>query len=103
MGNLDSHQNMWFLGPIQAQNLNSISIGSAIFEQMTAECPYTLQWDTLSPLKIAPSHGDFDPHLTPVLNPNGISIASAVFAGLTSIFIIHTALFRGFIRNQLLP
>ena len=34
-----------FLGPIQAHNPNSISTGSAIFEQMTAECPYTLQWD----------------------------------------------------------
>jgi len=30
---------------------------------MTAECPYTLQWDAPFPLKIAPSHGDPNPHL----------------------------------------
>jgi len=31
---------------------------------MTAECPYTLQWDAISPLKISPSHGgDLDSHL----------------------------------------
>jgi len=30
---------------------------------MTAECPYTLQWDTPFPLKIVPSMGDLDPHL----------------------------------------
>jgi len=41
------------------------------------------------PLKIANSHGDVDPHVIhgslgpPSLNPNHISIASAVFAGLT--------------------
>jgi len=47
-----------FLGPIRAHNTNDISIGSAIFAQMTAECPYTLQWDAPFPLKIASSHGD---------------------------------------------
>ena len=30
---------------------------SAIFAQVTAECPYILQWDAPFPLKIAPSHG----------------------------------------------
>jgi len=34
-------------GPIRANNLNGISIGLAIFAQMTAECPYTLQWDAV--------------------------------------------------------
>jgi len=34
-----------------------------LFAQMTAECPYTLQWDAPSPLKIVPSHVDLDPHL----------------------------------------
>jgi len=55
-----------FLGPIRAHNPNGISVGSAVFAQMTAECPYTLQWEygtPLSPLKIAPSHGYLDPHL----------------------------------------
>ena len=48
------------------------------FSQMTAECPYTLQWAPLSP-KIAPSHGGSGPPSniwfpgpTQVLNPNGI-------------------------------
>ena len=58
---------------------------------MTAECPYTLQWDAL-PLKIVPSHGGSGPPSNTwfpgpsrVLNPNSISIGSAVFAGLTSV------------------
>jgi len=49
--------NTWFLGPIQAHNRNGISIGSAVFAEMTAECPYTLQWAATSPIKIAFSHG----------------------------------------------
>jgi len=68
---------------------NGISIGSAVFEQMTAECPYTLQWAALPlpqncPLPcgmLTPSNTWFlGP--TQVLNPNGISIGSAIFAGL---------------------
>jgi len=58
---------------------------------MTAECPYTLQWDAL-PLKIVPSHGGSGPPSNTwfpgpsrVLNPNSIWIGSAVFAGLTSV------------------
>ena len=54
---------------------------------MTAECPYTLQWDAPFPLKIAPSHwgsgplsNTWFPGPTLVLNPNDISIGSAVFA-----------------------
>jgi len=39
---------MWFLGFTRL----SISIGSTIFAQMTAECPYTLQWAALSPSKL---------------------------------------------------
>jgi len=38
---------------------NGISIDSAVFAQMTGECPYTgynLQWDSPFSLKIAPSH-----------------------------------------------
>ena len=49
------------------------------------------------PLKIAPSHGGSGPPSntwfpgpTRVLNPNGISIASGVFAGLTSVTDRHT-------------
>jgi len=77
---------------IQAHNPNRISIGSAVSAQMTAECFYTLQWDAPFPLKIAPTHGVIWIQsntcflgLTRVLNPNGISIGSAVFAGFTSV------------------
>ena len=54
--------NTQFLGPIRAHNANGISISSAVCAQ-TTECPYTLQWDTPSPLKIAPSHGVSGPNL----------------------------------------
>ena len=39
-----------------AHNPNGTSIGLAVFAQMTAECPYTLQWFACFPLKIAPTH-----------------------------------------------
>jgi len=78
--------------PIRGHNPNGLSIGSAVFAQMTADCPYTLQWNVHSPLKIAPLHeGSGLPSNTwflgptQVLNPNGISIGAAVFAGLTSV------------------
>ena len=55
MGDLDPIKQ--FLGLIRAYNQTAISIGLAVFAQMTAECPYTLQRDAAFPLKIAPSHG----------------------------------------------
>jgi len=76
-----------------SHNPNGISISSAVFAQMTAECLYTLHWDAPSPpLKIAPPNGGsglpsntwfLGP--TRVLNLNGISIGAAVFTGLTSV------------------
>jgi len=62
------------------------------FPQLTTDSAYTLQCTTLSCLKIVPSHKgiwDLDPSNrwfigpTQVLNPSGILIGSAVFAGLT--------------------
>jgi len=47
--------NTWSLGPTQVHITNSISIGSAIFEQLT-QSPYTLQWATLFPPKKLPLH-----------------------------------------------
>jgi len=44
-----------FLEPAHAHNPNGITIGSAVFAQVTAECPYTLQLAPF-PLKIARSH-----------------------------------------------
>jgi len=53
-----------FFGPIGAHRPNGISVGSAIFPQMTVECPYTLQWDAHSPPKICPfPWGDLNPYL----------------------------------------
>jgi len=59
-------------------NPNGISIGLAVFAQMTTECQYTLQWDAPLPLKIAAFHGGsgrpsntcaWFPGPTRVLNP----------------------------------
>jgi len=52
----------WFLVADRPHNTNCITIGSAIFTQVTTVCPYTLQWAPLSP-KIAPSHGGSGPHV----------------------------------------
>ena len=75
--------NTWFLGPVRAYNQNGISIGSAVFAQLTAECPYTLQWAAPSPsqLFLGP---------TGVYNRNGISIGSAIFVGLTTVLCRQT-------------
>ena len=40
---------------------NGISIDSAVFAQMTAEYPYTLQWDAPFPSKLPLPKGDLDP------------------------------------------
>jgi len=70
-------------------------MNSAVFAQMTTECPYTsytLQWAAFSPIQIAPFHEGYGPPsntwflwLTRVHNPNDISIGSAIFAWLTSV------------------
>jgi len=85
--------NLCFLSPTRVHKPNGTSIGSAVSAQLTAESPlYTLQRAVPSPLKIAASHGVSGPTSntcfpwpTQVLNPNGISIGSAVFAWLTSV------------------
>jgi len=45
--------NTWFLGPFRAHHPNGISICSAVFAHLTAECPYILQW--AAPFKIVHS------------------------------------------------
>jgi len=77
--------------PIQYVLTRTAWIGSAIFAQLAAGRPYALQWATRFPLNIAPSHGraGLASNMwflwpTRVHNPNGISIGSVVFAGLTS-------------------
>ena len=76
------------LGAIRTHNANGISIGSAVFPQTTVEYHGT----PIVPKKFAPSHGGSDPpsnawSLGPsqVLNPDGIAIGSAVFAGLANV------------------
>jgi len=59
---------------------------------MTAECPYTLEWDARFPSKLSlpmdgsgPTSNTWFPGSTRILSQNGFSIGSAVFAGLTSV------------------
>jgi len=90
IGKSGSPSNTWFLELIRVQNPNGISIGSVGFAQLTADCPYTLQWAAPSPLKLPLTMG-ICPCLTcdsvclPKNNPKGISIGSSVFAGLTTV------------------
>jgi len=44
--------NTCFLGPIQATTQTASRSVQPFFAQMTVECPYTLQWDAPSPLKL---------------------------------------------------
>jgi len=59
--NMHPHATKCFLGRTGVHIPNEISIGSAIFAQLTAESSYTLQWAASFPIKIAPLHGDLDP------------------------------------------
>jgi len=52
MGDLDLPCNTWCFGPMRAHNPNGTSIGSAIFAQMTAECPYIYNGLPVSPSKL---------------------------------------------------
>jgi len=89
MGDLDLPCNTWCFGPMWAHNRNGTSIDSAMFAQMTAECPYMVclfcpqncsfpcwHLDPCNTLFIGP---------TRVRNANGNLIISAPFAGLTSV------------------
>ena len=55
---------LWFLGPVRAHNPNGITIGSAVFAQITVR-PYSvrLQWDPLSSWKLPIPVRDLDLHL----------------------------------------
>ena len=56
--------NAWFLEPTRVQILNGISIGSAVFAQITTKCRYTLHRATSSPpLKLPLFMGDLNLHL----------------------------------------
>jgi len=52
MGRSGPPSNAWCLGPMRAHNPNDTWIGSTVFAQMTADCPYTLTWFARIPFKI---------------------------------------------------
>ena len=88
MGELDLNLTRFFQ-PIPAHNPNGISIGSAVFAQLTTECHYALQQAAPFPLITTPSHGEADLKTRffrpiPAHNPNAISIGSAVLAQMTT-------------------
>jgi len=99
--------NLCFLRLTRVHNPKGVSIGSAVFTQITAECPDTLQWDAPFPSKLLllmggsghPSNKWF-PGLTRVLNKNGVSIGSAGFAGLTTVTDRQTDRPRYFVGNN---
>jgi len=82
--------NLWFLGPISAHIPKGISNGSAIFAQLTAECPCSLRWAPLSPKNCAFAMGGESIQLMiPCASPspqskNSIMIGWAVFAQMTT-------------------
>jgi len=80
------------LGPSEPTIQTVFRSVQPFFARMTAECPYTLQWNSSPPSKLplpmggyGPPYNALFPGPTQVLNPNVISIGSAVFAGLTSV------------------
>jgi len=62
-GDLYRHVIRGSLGPPNSASQMASRLVQPFFAQMTAECPYTVQWDAPFPLKIAHSHGDVDSHL----------------------------------------
>jgi len=82
---------LYFLLPTPVGNPNGKSIASAIFAQLTAESPYTLQRAFVC-RKIVPSYGGiWTPHLchdflgkSEPENPNSIAIGSTVLAQMTT-------------------
>ena len=92
MGDLDPIAFMISWAILRSQSKGHDDWFSCFHTGDTTECPYTLRWDAPFPLKITPSNwgawtpsNTWFPGPTRVLNPNGISIGSAVFAGLTSV------------------
>jgi len=70
--------NACFLGPSVVQIPNGISIGSAVFAQITAESRYTLQQAAHFPFKIPPSlGGSGPPSNTWFLGPTRVLIHTA--------------------------
>jgi len=89
---VDSHLTHDSYGPSELTTQTAYTcISSAVFAQLTTGCAYTLQWAAPSPQNCLFSWQIWTPcnswslRPTQVLNPNGISIGSAVFARLTTV------------------
>jgi len=77
-----------FFKPTQLQIPNYLSITLAAFAQLTTESRYASQRSAPFSFKIAPFHKEIWIWFigsTRFLNPNGISIGLAIFAGLTTV------------------
>jgi len=61
--NLANTIEILLLYPTRVHNPNDKSIHSPVSAQLTAESPYALQWDALSPSKSPHPMGDLDNHL----------------------------------------
>jgi len=63
VGQSEPPSNTRFFGPFRAHNPNGIPIGSAVFAQVTTECPYTVQWNDHFPSKLPLLMEDLNPNL----------------------------------------
>jgi len=83
--------NLCFLRPTRVENPNSISISSAAFHTDDSRVPLYFTMGAYLPQSCSFPWGIWTlsntwfPGPIRVLNPNGISIGSAIFAGLTSV------------------
>jgi len=62
-GGSEPPPNTWFLGLMLSPQANGISNGSAALAQLTAECPYTLQWAAHPRQNCSFPCRDLNPHL----------------------------------------
>jgi len=93
--------NLWFLGQVRTHNPDGIIIGSAVLHRWPQNVPklyngppFHLPFPSKLPIptgRLGPPSNMWFPGPTRVLNPNGISIDSAIFAGLTSVTDRQTA------------
>ena len=90
MGDLDPYLTRDSLGPSEPKTQTASRSVLPFLQRGPQSVPILYNGTPLRPLKIPLPMGDLDPHrwflgVTRVLNPNGISIGAAVFAGLTSV------------------
>jgi len=77
VGGIWTTSNSWFLGPVRVHNPNCVTIGTAVFAQVTAECPYTLQWAAPALSKLPLPWGIWTQSNTWFLGPPESSIQTA--------------------------